>query len=136
MEHVNGNGATTIEKPKRKAAKMRDMVEIMAGMQRQNDELMRMLRAQVAASSAVPPAAVPPPPPAAPAAPKEPVKLTKFQLRSMHRRDKRELRNMKTIGGMVPAKIVERFHEICIEKQIPVYDGLERALSAWIELET
>lgn len=121
-------------KQKRQNVKMVDVMAMMSSMARQNEELVAVLRAQAQppqAHVAVPPpaapATVPPPPPAA---------GTHQQLSAKFRRAKRDLRNTKTIGALVPEAVVNQFHAVCAAKGIPVYEGMERALSAWIELES
>jgi hypothetical protein len=104
---------------KRQRPKMHEMVALMTGMQRQNEELINMLRGQVAQPSATPPDKAEAEPP-----------------RHRPKRSKKQLRSMKAIGSRLPADVVERFHTACRENRLAVYEGLEAALLTWLELDS
>lgn len=133
------------DKPKRQRVKMSEMVELMASMQRRNDELMQMLRAAPAplpaavANVLVPP--VPrtslPTPPTPPTPPATAQVATRYKPPlGTHRRSKRELKQTGYIGSQVPKDLVERFHAACAKENLALYQGLVRALETWIEFQS
>lgn len=61
---------------------------------------------------------------------------TPMELRDGSRRPQKVLKQLRHIGGKIDALVFQRFHDLCYQKQIPVYEGLERAMSAWLELES
>lgn len=126
----------------------RDVMDAMLAMQQQNQALIaKLAEMQPAPAPAPPPPAQPVPPPgytliknASPVAPyappPEPEKLNKFQLRVRRARTGKQLKNLKSVGAHVDPELHRRFHALCYEKQITVYDALEQAIGAWLELES